>query len=225
MKLLKIYGERSTNTNYLGELIGLNLDVTVIPGVAPRKMRQIQTKLPAKDLLRDIYFELTFHRNLGWKDFRVKEIEQLRRYPLVKYHEVCFVTITKNPYSWLLSLYRRPYHQHYTTKPSFEKFLETTWRTVHRENLQTMIFNPVQLWNITNRSSLPLDGLQVLNLTSESIFLGAENAIRDSGISARRSQPTGSLPVLSTLTNLPNTKTLAVTPNLPGFLCQREAER
>jgi len=177
MKLAKIYGERNTNTNYLGELIKLNLDIMEIPGVVPRKIMRIQAPPPAKNLLRDIYFGLTFYKNLGWKHSRVKSEEVLKKYSLVKSNDVIFLTITKNPYSWLLSLYRRPYHQYFRVKPSFETFLETPWETVNRDNLRGPVTNPIELWNIKNRSYLNLHSLKKINLTSENIFEDAKGVI------------------------------------------------
>lgn len=178
MKLVKIYGERNTNTNYLGELISLNLDIAEIPGVVPKTMRRIQTHLPAKNGLRDIYFQLSYGRNLGWKHAKVENPQRIRKCPLVRNNDVCFITLTKNPYSWLLSLFRRPYHQYYKTKPDFETFLEMEWNTVRRENISHKIANPVELWNIKNRAYLPLRELNALNLTTESIFNDAASVIR-----------------------------------------------
>ena len=34
-KLIKLYGERNSSTNYLGRLLELNLEVEGFPGVAP----------------------------------------------------------------------------------------------------------------------------------------------------------------------------------------------
>jgi hypothetical protein len=181
LKYVKIYGERNTNTNYLGEIIRLNLDVLEIPGVVPKMMRRIQTRLPAKNRLRDLYFQLTFGRNLGWKHAKVKSAAELQEYRLLRHNRVIFITITKNPYSWLLSLYKRPYHQYHEyqdEKPDFESFLELPCSTVGRENLDGKRYNPVELWNVKNRSYLELAELQVLNLTSEEIFDDPQQVLR-----------------------------------------------
>ena len=173
LKYVKIYGERNTNTNYLGEIIRLNLDVEEIPGVVPKRMRRIQTYLPAKNRLRDLYFQLTFSRNLGWKHAKVKSAEELKRYSLVRGGSVGFVTITKNPYSWLLSFYKRPYHQDYEpihARPDFDAFLELPCSTVGRENLEGGPYNPIQLWNLKNLAYLQLAELDTLNLTAEQIL-------------------------------------------------------
>lgn len=168
-RLLKIYGERNTNTNHLSQLVQLNLKVKQLRGTAPPYVIKLQQRLPGKELVRDIYFSLTFSQHLGWKHSCIKPASKLERYALVN-DDLTFLTITKNPYSWLLSLYKRPYHQHYIEKPNFEKFLSSPWGQVGRERLDGNIINPIELWNIKNRSYLNLTKFNVLNLTSEKII-------------------------------------------------------
>ena len=64
-KLVKIYGERNTGTNYIDKLIRLNLETHLLTGVAPRHIQVLQRIIPGKQLVRDKYFELTYARNLG----------------------------------------------------------------------------------------------------------------------------------------------------------------
>lgn len=174
--LLKIYGERNTNTNHLSHLVRLNLKVKQLRGIAPPYVRKLQQKLLGKELVRDIYFSLTFSQHLGWKHSCVKPASKLVRYALVN-DDLAFLTITKNPYSWLLSLYKRPYHQHHIEKPDFEKFLSSPWGKVGRDRLDGNIINPIELWNIKNRSYLNLTKLNVLNLTSEKIISSPRQVI------------------------------------------------
>ncbi len=164
MKLIKIYGERNTNTNYISKLIDLNLDVEEIPGTVPPGVMWLQKILPGNEIIRDLYFSLTAKKNLGWKHSLV--IPEL----FVDKKNCAFVTITKNPYSWLLSLYKRPYHQYYSDNNSFEDFLKCSWRTVYRENTKRILFSPIELWNIKNRSYLFLDSEKTMNITTESLF-------------------------------------------------------
>lgn len=176
-KLLKMYGERNTNTNYMSKLLQLNLNVTEVPGVVPPVVIKMQKKLPGKELLRDIYFDLTYAQNLGWKHTCVKPQETLNKYGLVK-PNLTFLTITKNPYSWLLSLHRRPYHQYYADDPSLETFLQRPWKTIGRDNVKTDLANPIELWNIKNKSYLQLDSKKTINTTTEKIFLDPEAIIQ-----------------------------------------------
>ncbi len=178
MKLIKVYGERNTNTNYLSKLIELNLHLIEVPGVVPPIIMKMQKILPGNELVRDIYFHITYRKNLGWKHTSVKPQEELSKYKLVN-SNLIFLTITKNPYSWLLSLYRNPYHhQYYDEKPSFEVFLKSPWKTIGRDNIQDNLPSPIELWNLKNKSYLQLDIKNTLNITTESIFQDAGDVIQ-----------------------------------------------
>jgi len=191
-KKLKMYGERNTNTNYMSKLIQLNLEIQEIPGTVPKYIDTAQTYfqwlLPGNEQIKDTYFDLSFGKNLGWKHTCVQPADTLKNYRLVD-DDLIFITITKNPYSWLLSLYRNPYHQYYLNqkKPSFEEFLTSPWKTVGRDNTQKSLKNPIELWNIKNNSYLQLQEFNVLNITTESIFIDAGKIICE--ISDRFSVP------------------------------------
>jgi hypothetical protein len=169
IKSIKVYGERNTNTNYIDKLIALNLNVIQIPGIAPASIRKLQRALPGNELVRDMYFYLAYRHNLGWKHTCVKTQARLNQYKLVD-SDLLFLTLTKNPYSWLLSLYRSPYHQKYTHKPCFEAFLQRKWITTGRDNTQGDVASPMALWNIKNQSYLQLDSNRTMNVTTESTF-------------------------------------------------------
>lgn len=165
--LIKIYGERNTNTRYIEALIQLNLDVVQLKGVVPGYIKTTQKILPGKNWLRDLYFSLSYENNLGWKHTRVKSSRELKTHDRFQ-QGICFVSVTKNPYSWLLSLHRKPYNQQYgKNKPDFETFLQTAWKTDSRDNCEKLLESPIALWNIKNRSYLQLTDLNGLNITTE----------------------------------------------------------
>lgn len=170
VKLIKLYGERNSSTNYLGRLLELNLEVEGLPGVAPPWVNCAQWLVPGREWVRDLYFRLTYPENLGWKHSCVKRPEEWPGGAAAGRVEA-FITITKNPYAWLLSLHRRPYHQYYRGKPDFEEFLRLPWRTVGRDNLEAREVNPVELWNMKNRSYLLLPDERSLHLTAEGLLL------------------------------------------------------
>jgi len=168
-KLIKVYGERNTNTNYISKLIRLNLNVLELPGVAPSRILQLKEMLSGNELVVDLYFHLTFKNNLGWKHMCVKPVTKLTKCKIYD-SNVSFLTITKNPYSWLLSLYRNPYHQYGKKIVGFEKFLITPWKTLGRENCSKILKSPIDLWNKKNASYLQLDGINSLNIKTEYIY-------------------------------------------------------
>lgn len=176
-KLIKVYGERNTNTNYVSRLIEQNLAVSELRGTSPRLIRFLQYVLPGREWLNDLYAGCSFPSNLGWKHSCVRPWDELAKYAVVR-DGVVFVTITKNPYSWLLSLYRRPYHRRGSARPAdFESFLRTPWMTVRRDNTASVLESPIGLWNIKNRSYLQLDQSRSLNLTTEAILDNPEAVI------------------------------------------------
>lgn len=91
----KLYGERNTNTNYLGKLLELNVEVGQLPGVVPKSIFRLQNWLPGDERVRDWYFAATFRTNLGWKHASVKSADELLRSPLVSDKHVGFITVTK----------------------------------------------------------------------------------------------------------------------------------
>ena len=94
VRQIKVYGERNTNTNYLEQLIHLNLDVGQLAGVVPRYVKTIQKVLPGKEWLRDWYFSVTPHRNLGWKHSCVQPVTESGRFDILN-RGICFISITK----------------------------------------------------------------------------------------------------------------------------------
>lgn len=170
LPLVKVYGERNSGTIYLSELIRLNFVAKELRGFVPWPVSGLQFLLPGREAVRDTFFSTTFGSNLGWKHMCVRPVEQLQQYSISS-RRLHFVTITKNPYSWLLSMHRRPYHQYYKTALSFEEFLTTPWQTTGRDGTEQTIANPIELWNVKNKSYLPLDrAFPALNLRYEDVL-------------------------------------------------------
>ncbi|MCB0166338.1 MAG: hypothetical protein KDI79_19060 [Anaerolineae bacterium] len=150
-----------------------------MPVVDPEQLDDMARRrnLPKQEVLADLYFQETFPDNLGWKHSLVKPVDQLRQYTICS-DSLLFLTLTKNPYSWLLSLYRRPYHHLWREKPDFETFLTAPWRTVGRENAPDQFSSPVELWNQKNGSYLQLQPqFPTLNLRYEALLADPEGAV------------------------------------------------
>lgn len=197
---IKIYGERNTGTNYLFKLIETNLKAKLLPGSDPEFLRSIQRWLPGHEYLLDLYSWITYQNNLGWKHSLVMRPEVLKSMKICS-KNLHYITLTKNPYSWLLSLYKRPYHYnykfsifknpylrlltlyrrpyHYTVKKlSFEQFLLSEWITTKRERTDKIIENPIELWNMKNRSYLNLHkNFDSLSLKYEELIANPEALI------------------------------------------------
>lgn len=173
--ILKIYGERNTGTNYLSQLISINLRAHLLPGVVPWWVARIADPMRA-EFLKDAYFRRTFPRNLGWKHSKVLPSLELRNQPLAE--STKFITLTKNPYSWLLSLHKRPYHSLQARSPDFESFATSPWRTVGRDNTAVVLPSPVHLWNEKNASYLQLsDHFTAIHIKYEDLLVNPGETI------------------------------------------------
>ncbi len=141
-KKVKIFGERNTGTNYITDMILKNFSVKVLSDGPPYSWEK---RFGLSETSMSNYFLLTKWRNLGWKHAKI-EVENL------SVHECFFVVVIKNPYSWLLSLHKRPYHNPAASDLSFSEFIRTPWPTMKCDGLDAKLVMPVELWNKKNRS-------------------------------------------------------------------------
>lgn len=101
-----------------------------------------------------IYLEWLIHKNLvaeivegfefGWKHRLAPVEDELT--DLMK-NEILYLCLVKNPYSWLLSMHKRPYQHEVLKDLSFSEFIRYSYGDYK---------NPVALWNIKNRSYVEL---------------------------------------------------------------------
>ena len=144
MKRVKIYGERNTGTNYLTKLVENNFKVDILKG----KISD-HSIFMYREWTKDLYFSLTKNKNYGWKHSMISR-EFLKFYR----DNVVIITISKNPYSFLLSLFKRSYHYIGDKPHTFSEFIRSEWKLVKRDNIcnKNSLANPIELWNIKNKS-------------------------------------------------------------------------
>jgi hypothetical protein len=146
MQTVKIFGERNTGTHYLAQLIADNCEARLLPGVVPRALSS------APEGAKDLFFRVSFRRNLGWKHTRV-DGRKLATAPLAS--RTRFVALVKNPYSFLLSLYKNPYHCRGARPATFEAFVQRRWFLRGRDDMDVpALDSPVALWNAKSAALL-----------------------------------------------------------------------
>lgn len=166
MKKIKIFGERNCGTNYLALLIKANIKCHIIEGSVP-----VKRGLMNSPVLFDALFDVFYCRYLGWKH----AFPDHKRISARKdFSAILFLTITKNPYSWLLSLFRRPYHIKGDNPETFTDFLRQEWNVLRRENSPVQAFEtPVEIWNRKNRAYMDMRSAfpkNVYNMTYEELL-------------------------------------------------------
>lgn len=103
-----------------------------------------------------IYLEWLLKKNLdavlldsydfGWKHRIAPTDDELNEKMKT---EVLYLCLVKNPYSWLISMHKRPYNHESLKKLSFSDFIKYSYGDYR---------NPIIMWNIKNASYLRLAG-------------------------------------------------------------------
>jgi hypothetical protein len=150
--MVKILGERNSCSRYLEQLIVNNLEVRYLRHEAPKLIKDWHGK-PGFEWLRSQFFAATYARNLGWKH-HLPDAQHIARLPASR--GVLFLLCVREPYSFLTSLYKRPYHQNLPPGLSFADFLRRPWQTIPQERAPSTFANPIQLWNTKHRAYLAL---------------------------------------------------------------------
>lgn len=147
---IKIFGERNTSTNALKALIKKNSESHVLPSVAGELDPNIKTRLAlAKRLrvpvqLREGMIDRVFARRGPLETW--KHAATYFDDPYV-FSDVHVVFCVRHPASWLLGLFRNPYHVFGPRPQSLKEFLNHRWKTVGRERLGRAETSAIPLYN------------------------------------------------------------------------------
>lgn len=151
IKKIKLYGERNTGTNYLYKLFQNNFHCKLFRGTVPVVPQvPILRKINSSERIKDLFFSLSQDVNLGWKHSFLNF--QFIKKALINDENLCIVLIIKNPYSFLLSLNKNPYHDYNKRDFSFETFLMDSFQITNRDKLPVKTVNPIELWNFKMNS-------------------------------------------------------------------------
>jgi hypothetical protein len=158
---IKIFGERNTSTNALRKLILLNSSSHVYPGTMEEIDRAATQK---RNFLRKIRAPIEFIEAVYDDVFDGRPpTEQW------KHAATCFDAVddfygthviftVRKPMSWLLALYKNPYHALSRVPRSFAEFVDCDWRTLRRDRLGEIRLAPVALYEEKIRSYMDLVG-------------------------------------------------------------------
>lgn len=144
--IVKIFGERNSGTNALTWLVRQNSSSLILPSgefdLDAQKARHAWEghEAPERERLIDQLYEALPDR-LSWKHCAT-HFDSVSNFE----HTLVLICI-RHPASWLVGLYRNPYHILSRKPGSLEEFLNCEWKTVRRERLGGASIRPLDLYN------------------------------------------------------------------------------
>lgn len=152
---LKVFGERNTATRAIIQMLrkveGVNLNLGdpshALGNVAWAELNA-GINLYYKHEYRQFYMD-------GLRDNMCHETNPLRtwKHAAPRWHteyqrrSVNVLFSVRNPYSWALSMARKPYHMKAPRTADFETFISRPWLTERRDNTEIVLPSVIDLWN------------------------------------------------------------------------------
>lgn len=160
--LIKVFGERNTGTRAALTMLRNVPDVVIGAGYKPdsavvaqaEKLRETvedQFRAPWKglylDAIRDM--ECVARGQIGaWKHSRPTFEPEFAE------ADVRVLFMVRDPYSWALSLFRKPYHRKGPRADRLDAFVDQPWMTERRDYMPCVLASPLELWNEKLRAYL-----------------------------------------------------------------------
>lgn len=148
---LKVFGERNTATRAVMQMLR-NLDHVSL-GMPHRENPDLDALVEqAKahlnnmplELFRDAIEDERWRRNGGMSDWKHAAPRIDNSYAIL---DASVIFLVRNPYSWIWSLAQRGYHSRTVWQPDFNRFIQTPWLCLKRDNIAPFLSSPMQLWN------------------------------------------------------------------------------
>ena len=158
--LVKVFGERNSGTRALHQMLQRSKHVqTRKPGPGTAEEQQKRAELSAqvdrhfagawrkiyRDALRDNERHVT-DPVLTWKHAAPVWHDAFRR------EKVNVIFLVRNPYSWVLSMARRPYHMVGRRPVDLAEFITRPWMTQRRDNTAPLLSGVLDLWQTKVRA-------------------------------------------------------------------------
>lgn len=152
--LVKVFGERNTGTRALLQMLRASGDVTLRMAGAGSVVEQ-ERRAELADRISEQFTG-------AWRKLYMDALRDNQRHvtdPLLTWkhaapmwhgsfadHRASVIFMVRNPYSWALSMARRPYHIAGRQADNFEAFLTRPWLTQRRDNTDILLPDVLALW-------------------------------------------------------------------------------
>ena len=163
---VKLFGERNTGTRAMLDML--------------RATRAVNLRLPTDDGVHklsdkiELTTAITAYYDDAWRKLfldALRDHDDYRAVPLAAWkhaapvwhsdfetHRVHVMFTVRNPYSWAVSMARRPYHIAGPRTPDFATFLRRPWLTQRRDNTEPLLASVIDLWNVKFRAFVDFQG-------------------------------------------------------------------
>jgi hypothetical protein len=155
---IKLFGERNTGTNALLQMLKTNSKSEFYPGtmselssIASKEIALLQ-KLGLSAIKKEEMIDKVFFGRgplERWKhsatNFNIDQLDESK-----------FIFTVRDPMSWLVSLFKNPYHILIDKPDNLVSFAEVKWRTLGRENVVLNFYKPLDLLQEKLKSYLGL---------------------------------------------------------------------
>lgn len=149
-----MFGERNTGTNFLNELLRQNTCSIVLENSSNAQAKARLARLRGLDKtarefaierLIDLERRKNFLMDYGWKHANVA-VKALQMSP--RFSETAFLFLIRNPFKFILSMYKRPYNLFPKPSGSMGEFIASPLIANVRDGLMDdYLESPVDLWN------------------------------------------------------------------------------
>ena len=152
--LVKVFGERNTGTRALLQMLRASGDVTLRMAGSGSNAEQ-QRRAELADRISEQF-------NGAWRKLYMDALRDNQRHvtdPLLTWKHAAptwhdsfaeqrahVIFMVRSPYSWVLSMARRPYHIAGRRSESLEEFLTHPWLTQRRDNADILLPDVLALW-------------------------------------------------------------------------------
>ncbi len=155
LALIKVFGERHTATRAIIRMIdgAEGVDGVGHPGVKGRELQPYREMFdhvleemrgPWKKVYREAVRDAQDDKvgPVGaWKHAAPRYGEDFGQY------DVRVLFSVRNPYSWAVSMHKRPYHYLGAPKADFLEFLEFPWVSMGRDRVERILHSPMDMWS------------------------------------------------------------------------------
>lgn len=147
---IKIFGERNTGTNAIKQMIKINTKSFVFPGTA----REISTSIGEEIRIRKKAGLLSNEEKEHMIDKVFSGLDLLRqwKHTATRFQlnedadDTHFIFTVREPHSWLVGLFRKPYHILVDKPDNLTDFATLDWRVVARDNVAKPCYKPMNLY-------------------------------------------------------------------------------